>query len=71
MTRKWMCPKGPEFPRDHLHLVQITAHATRFSVPLEVRKTGIFKTSSLMKVPFSRRFVTSPQYCGDVKKTRP
>ena len=31
-------------------------------LPLEVRKTCIFKTRSLIKVSFSMRFVTSPQY---------
>ena len=33
-------------------------------VPLEVRKPGIFNTHSFIKVPFSRRFVTTPHNCG-------
>ena len=32
--------------------------------PLEVRKPGILKTRSFIKVPFSRRFVTTLQYTG-------
>ena len=38
--------------REHAHL------------PLEVRKPGVFKTRSFIKVPFSRRFVTTPHNHG-------
>ena len=43
---------------------QMTFYSARGepNLPLGVRKTGILKTRSLIKVPFSRRFVTSPQY---------
>ena len=48
--------------RQHRTLHGGTALRTHSATPLEVRKTCIFNTRSVIKVPFSRRFVTSSQY---------
>ena len=56
---------GRYLPR-HVGVHHIEREAERLEerLPLEARKPGIFKTRSLIKVPVSRRFVTTLRHSG-------